>query len=271
MAYPSSVDTFTIKVDGIDSYLAAHMNAVQSSITATQTELGTGLKGTLGDLATRLAVGLNADGTVKPSGLSSLPNNIVTTLAILNQAVTAAKIANATITAAQIANLTLTAALMVDGTITGTKIGSAQISTSHLVDLNVTGAKVADATLDGRHTGLNTGGNVVGSIPIVHQVVVPDAATGDVDIVVTHQVRVIGVRFVKTVGAGAAGNTIQVKNGANAITDAMDTNVADKVVVRNAQVDDAFHLITAGGTLRVTRTKVGGDASGLVYVECVRV
>ncbi|MCK4624313.1 MAG: hypothetical protein KAV00_03310 [Phycisphaerae bacterium] len=65
-AYPGSLDSFTTKQDGVDLYLAAHMNAVQSSIVAEQSALGTNPQGSATDLKTRLAVGLNDDGTRKP-------------------------------------------------------------------------------------------------------------------------------------------------------------------------------------------------------------
>ena len=40
MSFPSTIDSFTTKVDGVDYYLAAHMNAVQTAIVAIETALG---------------------------------------------------------------------------------------------------------------------------------------------------------------------------------------------------------------------------------------
>ena len=74
--------------------------------------------------------------------------------------------------------------------------------------------------------------------------------------------------------AGEASDTIQVLNGSNAITDAMSWAGADKAVIRAASIDDAYHKIAAGGTLRVTTTDndSGGDVgAGVVYVLGVRV
>ncbi len=105
----------------------------------------------------------------------------------------------------------------------------------------------------------------------VLMITVPDAATGDVDRVLPVKMRVVDVQGVKTGGAGAASNTWTVKNGSTAITDAIDGNIADKVQFEALTIDDAQQDIAAGGTLRVSRAKSGGDASCLVYVYMVPV
>jgi len=68
--YPGTLDSFTTKQDGVDLYKAAHMNAVQAAVVAIEAELGTDPAGTMTDLKTRLAVGLNDDGTRKPALLA---------------------------------------------------------------------------------------------------------------------------------------------------------------------------------------------------------
>ena len=75
---------------------------------------------------------------------------------------------------------------------------------------------------------------------------------------------------IKVEAAGAAGNTIQVKSGANAITNAIDTNIADAAVARVATIDDVYHEIAAAGTLRVTRTKSGGNAAVYLMISAIR-
>jgi hypothetical protein len=135
----------------------------------------------------------------------------------------------------------------------------------------VTQAKIAVASLDGTVAKVLAEGSVIGGIPVTHIIDVPDAASGDVDTVLTHKTRVTDVRVVKTAGAGAASNTIIVKNGATAITDTLDMNVADKVVVRAGTIDDASWEIAAAGTLRVSRAKSGGNAACKVIVTGVRV
>jgi hypothetical protein len=112
----------------------------------------------------------------------------------------------------------------------------------------------------------------VGGLTVLFRIDIADAATGDVDVTpLTHKVRVVVAWAVKTSANAAAANTVQVKNGTNAITDAMSININDQAIVRAASIDDAQHEIAAGGTLRVTRTKAGGNAACIVYVLGIRV
>lgn len=104
-------------------------------------------------------------------------------------------------------------------------------------------------------------------LPIIIPVAIPDAATGDVDVVIDKKMRVTEIRAVKTAGNGASGNTLTVKNGSNAISDALNMNVNDQIVVRAGSINDAYHEIAAGGTLKVSRAKSGGNAAAIVYVE----
>jgi hypothetical protein len=153
--WPTSLDVFTVKTDGVDDILAAHMNAVQDGVAALETELGTGgLKGSAASLTARLNVGLNADGTLKSSGFpSTVPANSVDTAAIQALAVTAAKIANNTITATQIANgaigsvqiadLSIATGDIANSAIDSTKLANDAVTTSKILDGNVTGIKLA--------------------------------------------------------------------------------------------------------------------------------
>lgn len=114
--------------------------------------------------------------------------------------------------------------------------------------------------------------NVIAGLPVLHRVDIAAGTTGDVDTTLTHKIRVLEVWLVKTTGAGGGSGTIQVKNGANALTDAMSINVADQTVVRCATIDDAQHEIAAGGTLRITRTRTTStNEACTVYVLGVRV
>lgn len=93
---------------------------------------------------------------------------------------------------------------------------------------------------------------------------IPDAATTSYDVTMTEKFEVTDVVCVKRNGAGA-GNTMQVKNGATAISDAIAC-ATDNAVTRAASIDDAASTIAAGGTLRVTATKAAGTANAQVFV-----
>jgi hypothetical protein len=173
-------------------------------------------------------------------------------------------------------NPRLVSATVGAGTITSTELASNAVTTAKITDANVTAAKLeaggASAGLLGTQVRFAADANVIGAIPVLHRVDVADGVTGDVDVTLTHKTRVVDVWLVKTAGAGGASDTITVKNGATAITDAMDINVADKTVVRAGTIDDAQHEIAAAGTLRVTRTKVAAaNVACVVYVLGVRV
>jgi hypothetical protein len=62
MAYPSTIDTFSPRTDNVDDVMAADINAVYTSTTATQTELGTDPAGSAADVKTRLAHSLSDGG-----------------------------------------------------------------------------------------------------------------------------------------------------------------------------------------------------------------
>lgn len=124
--------------------------------------------------------------------------------------------------------------------------------------------------LTGRAVGNNANGNVIGDIPVLHRVIIAAGALGDTDVVLTHKTRVIDAWLVLT-GAGVATTTLQVKNGASAITDAMAASGSDTAVVRCATINDANHEIAAAGTLRVTSATGATQPDAIVYVLGVRV
>jgi len=141
------------------------------------------------------------------------------------------------------------------------------MQTRNFADSAVTAAKMAADGLTGVKTATVADANTVGGIPVVYRVKAT-ALTGDVDVVVAEKIRVSHVVTVNAGGAGGAGDTITVKNGATAITDAIDCNKADKVVTRVGTINDAQHEIAAAGTLRVTgASAVTAD----VYIYAFRV
>jgi len=142
--------------------------------------------------------------------------------------------------------------------------------TNEMQDAAVTQAKIAANSLNGTVAGNVADGNVIGGIPVVHRIDITAGANGDTDVTLTHKTRVIDAWLILR-GAGVMSATLQVKNGANAITDAMAASGSDKALVRAAEIDDAQHEIAAGGTLRVTGAGGATQPDATVYVLGYRV
>lgn len=111
--------------------------------------------------------------------------------------------------------------------------------------------------------------DVLGAIPVLHRFELAAGALADTDIVLTNKTRVIDA-WVVLRGAGVASTTLQVKNGATAITDAMAASGSVKAVVRCATIDSAQYDVAAGGTLRVTSATGATQPAATVYVLGVR-
>lgn len=110
--------------------------------------------------------------------------------------------------------------------------------------------------------------NALGGLLVTHVTAVAGGAAANEDITVTDKFRVIDCWAQHTGGAGEANDTIQLFNGANAISDAMDWSGVDNAIVRAGSLDDAYTEVAAAGTLRVTTVDndSGGDVgAGLVY------
>lgn len=107
---------------------------------------------------------------------------------------------------------------------------------------------------------------------LIFPVALASGANGDVDITVAVKVRVIDFHFALK-GAGTAGCLVTLKNSTNAISDAIDCAAGgDKDVFRAAELDDAQHVISAAGTLRISKASTGGDFPGAeCYVLAMRV
>lgn len=106
-------------------------------------------------------------------------------------------------------------------------------------------------------------GTITPGMLAVIPVVTSGSATADFDVVLADKFEVLDVICRKD-GAGA-GNTITVKSGATAITDAI-VFATDKAKTTAGTLDTASNVIAAGGTLRVTATRAAGTVVGLVCV-----
>lgn len=150
---------------------------------------------------------------------------------------------------------------------------SAGTGTITLAAGTVSAASIASNSLVGTQVGSAADANVIGAIPVLHRIDIADGVTGDVDVVLTHKTKITDVWVVNNVTtAGGVANTYTVKNGTNAISDAMSVDgKAQYAVIRCASLDLSKADIAAAGTLRVTRTKAGGTIGATVYVLGVRV
>lgn len=70
--------------------------------------------------------------------------------------------------------------------------------------------------------------------------------------------------------AAGAGNTVQVKNGSTAITDAI-VATTDKAITRAGTIDPAQNTIAAGGAFTVVNTFAAGSVAANVTLVCRRI
>ena len=112
-------------------------------------------------------------------------------------------------------------------------------------------------------------GDVTAGIPILYRIDMLGGPTVTMPVAITEKSRVIDVWVVNR-AAGTSSDTITVKNGSDAITNAIDISGADKTVAGVGTIDDAYWEIAAGGTLNVTETDGGSNDSPActVYVLC---
>jgi hypothetical protein len=141
------------------------------------------------------------------------------------------------------------------------------------VSKKITKANLVTA-LDGGDVANVANDQTTPGLPVIFPVAIAGGAAADTDITIDGKHRVIDAWAQHTGGAGEASDTIQVKNGGNAITDAMDWSGADNAIVRASSIDDANYEIADSGTLRVTTTDndAGNDVgAGVVYVLAIPV
>lgn len=156
------------------------------------------------------------------------------------------------------------------GTVGAANLASNAVTTVKIAAANVTEAKIATASLTGLVAAVVANANVIGGLLVMHRIDIAAGALGNTDVVLTHKTRVIDA-FLVLRGAGVATTTLQVFNGAGAITNAMAASGADTALVRAANIDEANHEIAAGGTLRVTSATGATQPDAVVYVLGVRV
>lgn len=121
------------------------------------------------------------------------------------------------------------------------------------------GALTIGEVLDGGNAGDVGDAPALGGIPLIIPIACTGGATANFDATLTNKMRIADF-WVVLKGAGSASDTVQLFNGANAISDALDISAGgDKDVFRAGELDDAYHEVAASGTLRVTVTDGGGS------------
>jgi hypothetical protein len=122
--------------------------------------------------------------------------------------------------------------------------------------------------LDGSNLLPKATNNILGAVPVVHQITIADSS-GDTTVVVTDKTLVLDVWTLKTTTNGGSGDTVTVKNGSTAITDAISLNHNTKSITRAATLDPAQTTLAAGASLTVTAAKSTSVAC-LVFVLGIR-
>jgi len=107
-------------------------------------------------------------------------------------------------------------------------------------------------------------------IRVTYHIALTAKANGNTDVIVTNKVRILDAYVIQQEAAMTSG-TVQVFNGANAITSTLTTAGADQAVARATTVNDAYYDIAAGGTLRVTSAGGATQPKCLVVIEGVLV
>lgn len=96
--------------------------------------------------------------------------------------------------------------------------------------------------------------------------------TASVSVTMPYKVRVIDVSHLKLAANAGGNNTVQVFNGASAITGAIVASGNDQVLQTTGfSIDDATMEVASSGILKVTSTKVGTNSACIVYVTVLRV
>jgi hypothetical protein len=151
----------------------------------------------------------------------------------------------------------------VSGDVTIDKLGAVTIGAG-----KVTQAMIAANTLTGTVVDALADDNVIGAIPVIFRIDVPNSAT-DTDVLSTHKIRVLDFWFLNTgVAAHATDDTIQLKNGSNAISDAIAKTATQYAVKRASTLDPARVEIAAGGTIRITTLKDTNCAATCYVLAC---
>ena len=131
-------------------------------------------------------------------------------------------------------------------------------------------ADIAAASLDGTIAKVVADDNVIGGLGLIHRIDIANS-TADTDVVLTHKTRIVDYWGYKTGANGGAGDTVQIKNSTNIISESFDlSSTNDKKRFQFTEIDDVYHEIAASGTLRVSANS-STNCACTIYVLGVRV
>ena len=113
-------------------------------------------------------------------------------------------------------------------------------------------------------------GSAKAGVPILFRFDLAAGANADNDITLEFPILVVDA-WLQLQGAGVASSVMTIKNGSNAISQAMATTGSDQAVVRNATLNDATSMIPAGGILRATSSGGASQPAQQVFVLALRI
>jgi len=136
---------------------------------------------------------------------------------------------------------------------------------------SISAAEIADGAVSGDKAAVVADDNATPGMVVCHVIAVAGGANANEDITVGEKFEVFGAS-VRYDAAGGTASTLQLFNGADAITDQLDTSgVSDTDYGMFGQLDDDHTVIAANGTLRATIASGASDApAAKVFVTCVK-
>jgi len=142
------------------------------------------------------------------------------------------------------------------GTIGAAHLAADAVETAKILNANVTLAKLAAESVDGSKLAEAAASSVIGAVPILYHTTIADVgAPTNYDITVTSKIHVVDAWIVNLAAGHATDDTLQLSNGASAITDAIAKTATDHAVKRATTINHANADIANGGTLRWIATK----------------
>lgn len=126
--------------------------------------------------------------------------------------------------------------------------------------------------VESKHLGLAAEDGAAGGPLMVFHLSTAGSGTSNTSLTMAEKVRVIDA-FCYLRAAGAASDTLQVFNGSDAISDAIDVSGGANTRAAAGEMDDTKVEIAAGGTLKVTHTDAASSDAPVidVYVLAVKV